>query len=388
MKILVFAFTILSISLAQAGFEPLKEFQKSIIDDEITGSNVAMVFRDGQVVYYHAENSSKPGDKDVSPKTLFPIWSMSKPITIVAMMTLHEKDLIDFDDPVSKYIPQFENLKCMGEDGIYDCVNELKIIHLMTHRSGYSYYAVPSHKGFPSTIKYQDLKTFVEDIAKMPVAFEPGERYLYGISQAILGRVVEVITGKTFYEYLKETIFEPLEMVDTKFYLTGGERAGRFQPLFINSGNLKGFTFELDGLSYDEDNRAYFGGEGLVSTITDYSKFCRMLLNGGSYKGKKILSQKSIDTMTAKHSEGYPAEARAEPDLVGFYRGFSFFVLEDPEGEGVGATKGIFGWQGVANTHFWIDPEKNLFALFMTRSRDFSWDVGKRFRNAVYSSVR
>ncbi|MDA0349519.1 MAG: serine hydrolase [Verrucomicrobia bacterium] len=378
---------VLSGAVLNANFEALTEFQKNIIQEEETGSNVAMVFKDEQVVYFHAQNSSKPGDKDVTQHSIFPIWSMSKPITIVAMMTLYEKGLLDFEDPVSKYIPQFADVPCLGPDGVYDCVNELKIIHLMTHRSGYSYRGVPDHTGTTSTIKYNNLKDFVEDVAKVPLAFEPGKKYLYGLNQAILGRVVEVITGETFYEYLKKTIFDPLEMKSTKFYLTADERANRFQPLFINTGTLKGFTFELNELSYAEDNHAYYGGEGLVSTITDYSKFCQMLLNGGSLEGKKIITPKSIEIMTKKRSEGYPFEEYAGTNKLGFYYGFSLFVLENPAIDGVGASKGIYGWSGYHNTHFWIDPEKNMFGLFMSRARGVSPGFQKRLREAVYSSL-
>ena len=387
MKSTVLAFLFLSFLIANADFASVKEFQKSVIDDEFTGSNVAMIFQDGKTIYHHTQNSSKPGDKDVTPDTIFPIWSMTKPITIVAMMTLHEKGLVDFDDPVSKYIPQFENLKCKGEDGIYDCNKELKVIHLMTHRSGYGYRGDPSHFATTSTIKYLNLEDFVEDVAKLPLEFEPGEQYRYGISQAILGRVVEVITGKTFYEYLKETIFDPLGMKDTKFYLTDDERAKHFQPLFINTGNLKGFTFGLDGLSYAEDNQAYYGGEGGVSTLSDYSKFCEMLLNGGRFKGKKIISRKSIKTMTRKYSEGYPLNESAPKNYPGFYLGFSLFILEDPDIDGVNSSKGIWGWGGYHNTIFWIDPEKNLYGLFMSRALHTKADFQKQFRKAVYSSV-
>ena len=381
------AFLFLGCLTAHANFESLRTFQSSVIEQEETGSNVALVYQDGQTIYYHAENSSKPGDKPITPSTIFPIWSMSKPITIVAMMALHENELVDFEDPVSKYIPEFADLKCQGEDGDYDCVNDLTVYHLMTHRSGYSYSPIPSHEGTTSTLRYQNLKDFVVDVAQRPVAFEPGEKYLYGLNQAILGRIAEVATGKTFYEYLQETIFDPLGMVDTKFYLTAADRASRFQPLFINQGNLKGFTFELNELSYAEDNQAYYGGEGLVSTITDYSKFCEMLLNGGSYNGRKIISQKSIDLMTSKHSEGFPVEENAHTNKMGFYFGFSFFVLDDPAIDGAGASKGIYGWAGYHNTHFWIDPEKNLYAVFMSRARGVPSDFQQRLRRAVYRSL-
>ena len=264
------------------------EFQKNLIKTEQAASNVAMVFKENKIVYNNIFNSEKEGDKEITDKTIFPIWSMSKPITITAVMTLFEKGLIDLDDDVSKYIPAFNTLNCKNSNGeIYQCENQLKLIHLMTHRSGYGYYGNP--QWFTSTVKYNNLVDFVNDVAKHPVEFEPGSDYLYGLNMAILGRIIEVVTEKTFYEYLKETIFDPLEMNETKFYLTKDERQ-RFQPLFINSNSLLGFTNYLDEMSYDIDNRAYFGGEGLVSTMSDYANFCKMLLNRGTYNGNKIIS--------------------------------------------------------------------------------------------------
>ena len=358
------------------------EFQKNLIDTEQAGSNVAMVFKENEIVYNNIFNSGKEGDKEITENTIFPIWSMSKPITITAVMTLLEKGLIDLDDDVSKYIPAFNTLNCKNSNGeIYQCENKLKLIHLMTHRSGYGYYGNP--QWFTSTVKYNNLVDFVNDVAKHPVEFEPGSDYLYGLNMAILGRVIEVVSEKSFYEYLKESIFDPLNMNDTKFYLTNEERE-RFQPLFINSNSLVGFTNLLDEMSYDIDNRAYFGGEGLVSTMSDYANFCKMLLNRGTHNGNKIISSASMDMMTSKYSIGRPNEFASIGDP--FYYGFSLFVLDDPELDGTNSSKGIYGWSGYHNTHFWIDDEKQLFGLFMSRAREFSFDLQKEFRRAVYST--
>ena len=252
----------------------------------------------------------------------------------------------------------------------------------MTHRSGYKYYNWKIFRLQPGEAmgrfinheKYDNLKDFVEDVSKEPLEYEPGSMYVYGINQAILGRIVEVVTKKSFYEYLKERIFDPLNMVNTKFYLTAEERE-RFQPLFLNSQSIKEFTNSYDELHYQIDNHAYFGGEGLVSTLEDYAKFCKMLLNDGELNGNRIISQSSIDLMTEKHSEG----------TDGFYNAFSLFVLEDPKQDGRNSSKGIYGWSGYHNTHFWIDNEKNLFGLFMTRAREYSQDIQNDFREAVYS---
>jgi len=378
MKKLSFLFVFfISINSVFSQFEEIKSFQRNLIKNKVTASNVALVFKDGEVIYHHIENSMNPNGKLINSNTIFPIWSISKPITIVAMMILHERGLIDFEDKVSKYIPEFEDLTCKGEDGIYKCKKDLTLFHLMTHRSGYSYYGAPGLV-HTSTEKYDNLKNFVSDVANHPVEFEPGSEYLYGLNMAILGRVVEVVSSKSFYKFLKSEIFDPLNMDETKFYLTESDRE-KFHPLYINNGSIKGFTNDLDELTYDIDNKAYFGGEGLVSTLNDYANFCQMLLSGGTFKGEKIITQESIDMMTGSYSkiEGDP-----------FDYGFSLFVLRDPVLDGTNSSKGIFGWAGYHNTHFWIDPEKKLYGLFMTRAREFNWGIQKNFRKAVYSSLK
>ena len=383
-------------SLSFSQFNEIKLLQKKLIVDEITGSNVALVYKEGSVVYFNIQNSGKIGDKNISnqsykpyKETIFPIWSMSKPISIVATMILLERGLIKLTDNISKYIPAMKNMNCETKNGIQPCENQIKIIDLLTHRSGLGYYSDPGYGyGYTNSIKYDNLEEFTNDLSEVVLKFEPGLKYFYGINQAVLGRVIEVVSNQTFFEFLKKELFGPLEMNETKFYLTKQER-DRFQPLFINTGALKGFTYELNELSYKKNNEAYFGGEGLVSTLGDYSNFCKMLLNGGSYNGKKIISQNSINLMTKKYSQSYPNEEFADTRKLGFYYGFSLFVLENPEIDNTNSTKGIYGWSGYHNTHFWIDPEKQLFAIFLSRSRQgvSNIDTQKEFRRAVYKTI-
>ena len=314
---------------------------------------------------------------------------MSKPITVVSIMILVENGLIKLDDNVSKYLPEFTQIYCKGKSGKYLCKKPLKIIHLLTHRSGFGYYSNQGYGyGLTSTIKYDNLNDFSEDLSKVVLEFEPGEKYYYGVNQALLGRVVEVVSKKNFYAFLKEEIFEPLEMTETKFYLTERDRS-RFQPLYINFGTINGFTTELDELTYEESNAAYFGGEGLISTMNDYSNFCIMLLNGGIFKGKRIISEKSIGIMTKKYSSSYPLEEFADTSKLGFNYGFSMFVLDDPLVDGTGSPKGIYGWSGYHGTHFWIDPTKKMFGLFMSRHRQniSNIDVQKELRRVVYQNT-
>jgi len=393
-KILIISlFILIQNKLAYSQFEAIKSFQKEIIKSEITGGNVVMIYKEGKVVFLNAENSNLIGDKKINnqsykpyEETLFPIWSMSKPITVVSIMILVEKGLINLEDNVSRYLPEFTQIYCKGKSGKYLCKKPLKIIHLLTHRSGFGYY---SHQGYgyglTSTIKYDNLNDFSRDLSKVVLEFEPGEKYYYGVNQALLGRVVEVVSKKNFYAFLKEEIFEPLEMTETKFYLTERDRS-RFQPLYINFGTIKGFTTELDELTYEESNAAFFGGEGLISTMNDYSNFCIMLLNGGIFKGERIISEKSIGLMTKKYSSSYPLEEFADTSKLGFNYGFSMFVLDDPLVDGTGSSKGIYGWSGYHGTHFWIDPTKKMFGLFMSRHRQniSNIDVQKELRRVVY----
>ena len=209
---------------------------------------------------------------------------------------------------------------------------------------------------------------------------------------------MEVLSGMSLYDFLKENLFDPMKMTETKFYLTKEDRV-RVQPLFINrlpntpfnpsETVLKGFTYLLDEQTYDINNFAHFGGEGLVSTFSDYSNFCEMLVNKGSYKGKEIISESSYNLMIDKYTNTAPDpnEPFIFPDLAGHYFGFTFSVMEDPILDGTGSPKGVFGWSGYHNTHFWIDPQNKLYGLFMSRSREFNFGIQHGLKKAVYSKI-
>ena len=406
-KTLLFVLTLFVIGCQSETKDPIVEFQQSLINDGKTGSNVFKVYKDGEIVYDKVLNSGALGDRDINENTIFAIHSMTKTVTTVATMILHEKGLFQLDDPVHKYMPEFKQIQCKGPEGVYNCKNELKVVDLLTHRSGYVYYLdngenwlTGTHRSlYPSyinTSRFSNLDDFSKAVAKQPLEFEPGTMYAYGLNQALLGRFIEVVSGQDFYEFLKDNIFDHLGMNDTKFHLSEEERS-RLQPLRVNiqpnsafnqtNYNLDGYTLALDGYSYMEDNKAHFGGEGLVSTMKDFSKFCEMLVNDGVYNEKRILSTESIDLMTSKYTNGYPDpnEPGVFPDLAGYYVGFTFSVLEDQEVDGTGAGIGSYGWSGYHNTHFWIDPENKMYGLFMSRAIEFDFGIPAGLKKATYS---
>ena len=388
-RIPVLATVILSSAASAQSVSPtmsddLRAVQESIVEDGLSGSNVMLVVRGGEVVHKHVENSGREGDRDIEPDTLFPIWSMSKPITIAAVLTLHEKGLFDWNDPVAKYIPCFAELTVRDGDTIRPARTPLRIIDLMTHRAGWSYYNLGA--GAPPTVdqpqpdqtRFRDLQEFCETAAAYPLESDPGSAYVYGVNQAILGRLVEVLSGKPFAEYLEEAIFEPLGMTQTSFVLDD-ERRARFQPLYLNRGTLRGYTEIFDELNYHPDSRAHFGGEGLVSNLDDYARFAEMLLGRGEFRGKRVLSEASIDRMVEVTSEDIADEVWPGLDM-----GFSVFVISEDDADGHGTPAGAFGWFGYHSTQFWVDPENDLFAVYLSRTRDFHWPLPGMIRDAVY----
>ena len=367
-------------------------YQGALIDNGVTGSSIAGVFTKSQTLALSTVSSDIAGDRSITEDTIFPIWSMSKPITIVAMMILLDRNAYKLDDPVKKYIPYFDELKCKSpnaSEGTYICQNDLLIEHLLAHRSGYSYKNVPNFRD-----PFLNLDEFVRHVASYPVDFEPGSAYLYGINQAILGRLIEILSEKEFYLFLRDEIFNPLDMGHTKFSLTEKEKI-RFHPLYKKSEGVLGdngvapdqgtsrITSNHDELDYAEGTLKQLGGEGLVSTFKDYRKFCEMLLDGGMFKEKVLISPKSFELMTtpvtpSQISRGYNN---------GFAYAFSLFSLEEPLLDGTGSPKGIFGWSGYHNTHFWIDQKNEIFGLFMSRTTPFSFEIQKQLRAVVYDHL-
>jgi CubicO group peptidase (beta-lactamase class C family) len=227
--------------------------------------------------------------------------------------------------------------------------------------------------------EFTDLGDFVKKIAENPLYFEPGTNYKYGLNTAILGRLIEVVSGKAFYDFLKERIFDPLDMPNTDFDLTVEERK-RFQPLFKLHDTTSGYyTREFDELSYQPESKVQLGGEGLVTTTTDYCHFCEMLLNNGVYNGKRILSPTSISWMHHPLTVGL---------VDGFKSGFTYFHLTDPLTDGALSPEGIFGWGGYHSTWFWIDQQNDLFGLIMTRrSGPGNFLMFQKFRIATYQAL-
>lgn len=363
---------------------------------------MALVAKNGKIVYYKGI-----GLDDVDAKTplkkdaIFRIASQTKAITSTAVMILFEEGKFLLDDPVSKYIPAFKNPQILDKfneaDSSYTvkpAKREITVRDLLTHTSGISYAGIGSKEAkaiyakndIPSGIgtPYYKLSDAINRLGKMPLVHEPGERFTYGLNTDVLGYLVEVLSGKSLNDFMKERIFEPLGMKDTYFYLPEN-KFNRLTTLYtqdkegktIKSENGKGFSGE-----YPKQNGTFYaGGAGLTSTAYDYAIFLQTLLNGGQYNGKRILSPAVVHLMT-RNQIGDLNQGRNK-------FGLGFSIASEREAARIPVPENVFEWGGIFGTTYWADPENKIVALLMTQKYPNTvWgEMQDKFKVLVYQAI-
>jgi CubicO group peptidase (beta-lactamase class C family) len=387
--------------LSPAGLARIDAYIKNeIATDKIPGA-LMMIERHGKLGYYANFGVRDPGTKaPMSDDTIFRIYSMSKPVTSVAAMMLVEEGRLMLDEPVAKYIPAFANVKVgiekKGEDGVFGLElvaprKPMTIQDLLRHTSGLTY-------GFfgEGAVKkaYVDAKIFSEDVdnagfadalAKLPLAYQPGTTWDYSHSTDILGRVVEVASGKSLYQFEKERILDPLGMKDTSFYVTDPAK----QPLIAEpfpSDRKIGNDAEVSDPRIPRKWES--GGGGMMSTLGDYARFVRMIANGGTLDGKRYLSPKTIAYMGSNHI-GPAAGVVPGPYYLpgpGFGFGMGFAVRTEPGVSPIEGSVGEMNWSGAAGTTFWIDPKEDMFVVFMSQTVSQRGRIRAALKNLVYGA--
>jgi CubicO group peptidase (beta-lactamase class C family) len=378
---------------AALGFDSAKldavfAVQQKLIGDKLAAANAAIVVRDGKLVYHRAAESGLVYDKAITDDTVFPIWSMSKPITSVAAMILFDRGAFKLGDPVANALPELATVRVKAGDGkTVPLAQSITYRDLLRHTSGfYGYDGAYNANGFwAKTVKAKSLAKIISELAREPIEHQPGVRHTYGMSTAVLGRAIEALSGKPLDKFLWEELFRPLGMKHTRFYLTKRDRK-LFQPLSVfEKGKLRAGKPEEDELPYEADSALHLGGEGLVSTLGDYARFCQMLVDRGKAPdGKQVIKPATLDLMLGDQLEGIPGYGDRKN---GYGFGLGFYVLLDTKTEGVNSPNGIYGWGGYHTTHFWIDPENRLYSVFMTRRHPFNNESLVQFREAVYDSL-
>lgn len=447
-SLILFSFSLASDSYEKSvsgmSYERLQKIAPSLNDLYLKNGKfpgfVSAVARKGKVVHYETIGfADMETGESLKKDSLFRIYSMSKPITGVALMILLEEGKLRLNDPVSLYIPEFADTKVlmMNEDGTSELVDQTKVMtirDLATHTSGIAYDFTANKElakiyrqnklspyfsinnptketlvtGMISSEKpFKDICSFAEALAsKAPLMHQPSERYTYSMGMDVLGCIIERVSGVRFDEFLDTRIFKPLNMQDTFFSVPESKR-DRFTTLYAEVKDLKTFMPDL-GESIPEDltmlrvdgkqNSAYFkeatvfdGGSGLVSSTEDYLKFAQMLLNGGKLGEQRILSRKSVELMSGNHlPDTFSSDAYLE--TAGGYRrgagiGLTVGLLTDPAKAGQYGSKGMFFWGGAASTIFWIDPEEELVAVLMTQVLGSSELLRETYSALVYQAI-
>jgi CubicO group peptidase (beta-lactamase class C family) len=382
--------------LSPEGLHKLSAAVKQYIKEGRGAGVIVLVFRHGKVAFFAAQGvrdaaAGKPMEKD----TICRIYSMTKPITTVAAMMLWEEGRFGLDDPVSKYLPEFKDLKVYagGKDGDLKLVpprREMTVRDLMRHTSGLTY-------GFfgdtPVDRLYRKehvlaptdtLQTTVEKLAKIPLLYQPGTRFNYSVSTDVLARLIEVVSKKRLDQFFSERIFDPLDMKDTGFYVPEGKQdrlaavhgRDRSGKLVVTESPVKSRFLKKPSL--------LSGGGGLVSTARDYGRFCRMLLGGGQLKGRRLLRANTIKMMTKNQ---LPADANQVMGQTGVGFGLGFSVRFAPAKSNPGTHVGEYGWGGAASTHFWLSPKDDLFVVALQQFMPFHLTLEMKLKPLIYAAL-
>ena len=381
-----------SVGLSEERLHRVHETMQRHIDAHNISGAVTLVARKGRIAHLEAHGLMDVESKKAMAKdAIFRVWSMSKPVAGVAILMLMEEGKVRLNDPVSNFIPEMKGLKvAVSQDrpagqppSVYTipAEREITIQDLLTHVSGLGS-GGPGGGDFRKMLpkNTETLADYIPKLAKLSLDFQPGSKWTYSPLAAFdtLGRVVEVVSGKTFDQFLRERVFQPLGMKETGFH-PGDDRWPRVVTAYHrNDGTLK----KTEDPNWLLSKTYYSGAGGLVSTAEEYAQFATMLAEGGQLNGKRLLSPKTVELMSSVFV----------PDTLpgrrpGRSYGLSVQVINDPIAAGQRVSKGSFGWDGAYGTHFWVDPVEKLVGVMMVQTDNPDRQVDRDFENAVMQAI-
>src|SRR5579864_1575450 len=384
-----------SVGMSTAGLARLDAAMKRLVDDKQVAGLVTLVERHGKVVHFKASGQldvRKPGL--VQKDSIFRIYSMTKPITGVAMMMLYEEGKWQLNDPVSRYIPEFARLKVYAgknQDGtpkLEDAQRSMTMRELMTHTGGLGYVLNPNNPVDKMIIDANvlnagaPLQAMTDGLAKIPLLAQPGTRWSYSIGVDVQGYLVEKFSGQPFGEFVRSRISEPLGMKDTAFYVPK-EKLPRFAQVHTGSGS--NLTVDVNRPDPTVIPLGPSGGGGLFSTAMDYARFCEMLLQGGQLNGVRLLAPRTVEMMRTNHVN--PEPLKTMPAGTGW--GMDFQIVTDAAAAGDSVSNGTFSWFGIAGTWFWIDPVRDVAFVGMVQHQNLTTTrpIHALSRSLIYQAI-
>ena len=392
---------------SEAGIEKLDTAMREIVANQDVAGMVWMLGKDGKIATFeHAGLARLEDQRPMEKDSLFRIYSMSKPITGVALMMLYEQGAWKFDDPISKYVPEFENLKVLasyddaGNVELEELERQPTMRELLNHTAGFAYGLFggdPANAAFrdQEVLASSDLDELIAKVKDIPLLAQPGEQWYYSIGVDVQGYIVEQISGMSFGEFLEQNIFAPLGMHDTRFYVQPEDK-DRFAEVHYWDTERNQLAQQMprpDRPGYHDPDRLESGGGGLVSSTHDYARFIQMLMNQGELDGVRILTPESVrimrtDSLTGDENMRFGIGGPGQPGQ-GF--GVDFAVTYDPQAAGTPQGPGTYYWAGAAGTSFWIDPTNDIFWLSMIQAqgqrRPGAANMGQIARDIIYESL-
>ncbi|MEI2396174.1 serine hydrolase domain-containing protein [Paenibacillus phytohabitans] len=378
-------------------FNHIDTLLQKFVDNGLAGCACSVVHH-GETIYEgyfgYADLAEK---RPTEPDTIYRLHSMTKVITCTAALMLYERGLYLLNDPLYDYLPEFRKplVYRQGEDGtLYTspAVTNIRIKDLFMMTSGLTMYGdrteTERQVAKLSLKEIPDVRTMAKMLAEIPLAFDPGTRWHYGFSHDVLGALIEVLSGKSFGQFLKEELFEPLGMNDT-FFRIPGDKKYRLSTLY---------ALKDDGLTPDFDNDAFYqsdvtiecGGHGLLSTLSDYGRFTQMLACGGELDGARILGRKTIELMATNHLDARQLSDMQVPGTwPGYGYGLGVRVMMDRAKGGINGSPGEFGWGGAAGTWMAADPDEELSIVYMQGllPKEYNEIRGHKLRAAIYGAI-
>ncbi len=389
-----------SVGMSSERVDRINALMQRYIDADLVAGTVTLVARKGKVVNFQALGlKDVEQNQPMTTDTIFRMASMTKPIASVALMMLYEQGWFQLDDPISNWLPEFSNMnievRTPGSDIVLlePAQTAITFMHVLTHTAGFQNSYRGDIPGYQSTMAVRDneaLDSWTERLATLPLRYEPGTRWEYSAATSVVGRLVEVISGKTLDEFFHQEIFQPLQMTDTYFYLPE-EKLHRFASLYgpdASNENRISLT-ETGGTNtnsnYFREPRNFFSGAGgLVSTAADYIRFQQMMLNGGELDGVRLLGRKTVEQIFKNHTGDLPLWLSGPG--MGFGLGYS--VVLDSAVANTSDTEGSVSWGGAFGTIFWIDPKEELIGIMLTQIRPYTHlGLRENFHNVVNQAI-
>ena len=367
---------------------PLREatelLNRYVAEQRIAGA-VAAIARRGRLAYLEAVGVQDLQTRvPMSERSLFRIYSMTRPVTSVAVMMLHEEGRFGLDDPVAKFIPEFKNVVVAGEQGVppRPATKPVTVRDLLLHTSGLSARTSEIYRREQVRARTITMAQFIANLVRVPLMEDPGTRYRYSEGTSVLGRLVEIWSGRPFEVFLDERIFRPLRMSDTMFWAGTPDTRARLATVYGPAPGGGLVQVETETLPFTERPTLIEGAVGLLSTVPDYLRFAQMLLNRGELDGVRLLKTQTVEVMTAN------GLSEAVQQTRGGSTGWGLANVQVQLGSSDDASKGEYGWDGTAGTIFWVDPARETVIVLMTQSSPSNPDqIRQRFKAIAQRAI-